>query len=735
MKPIDTRVETVTLFHRGATVRRTATLDFSSGVPAELLIADLPLSLLDHTVRARVESTGGAVVLSNVRIGLYAPPRGTPEKPPDQKELEATHAKLEHTRDRISQLEHELGQLSSVAVNPRPSAEEGKPPSPSPMFARASLEALLEDSSLKRVETLRSLRLDEKKLLETQGQLNRRISLASTATNVRPDELKKSVTVQVLPGSTAKAGTLVLEYFVLGARWAPAYQCRMTRDCRSADLQLRAMVTQRSGEDWRGVKLKLSTASPMSWTELPELSAIKIGRAQAPPPSKKGFRPPPQGAASLFHDFDRGLSQARAAQPVIPTWHPPALELAPLPSMPAAVMVGGPGATFGAPPAPAEMMADSDDMEREEEAVVERQRAAPAKKMASRREAMPPPMPASAPSLSAMSAMRPGAGGGGRLMAKESRADMASSLDDLLSSEGGPGAALDVVLYASLRLSSPAEGTRGQLTPVDRRRAFIDSLSALHLSAPFDVLSVVESAERMGHELYNLSAPQGTSDVRAEAGWYDYVYPTDATVDVPSDGTWHSVPVNTRTATGDVRYVVVPREDPQVYRVAMVKNPLPSPLLPGPVEVYVAGEYVLTTTLPSVPPGGDFKLSLGVEQAVKVARNTTFSEARSGDKVVATTELLHDIVIDVANNLDREATFEVRERIPQPAPEAEVVVDEGKVVPAWEPYTQEERSHVVHGGRRWVVTVKAGGSQTLKAHYRVKLYANNEIVGGNRREV
>lgn len=723
MKPIDTRVETVTLFHRGATVRRTAALDFSSGVPAELLIADLPLSLLDHTVRARVETSGGAVVLSNVRIGLYAPPRGTPEKPPDQKELEATQAKLELTRDRISQLEHELGQLSSVAVNPRPAPEEGKPPSPSPMFARASLESLLEDSSLKRVESLRSLRLEEKKLLDTQAELNRRIALASTASHVRPDELKKSVTVQVLPGSTAKSGTLVLEYFVLGARWAPAYQCRMSRDCRSADLQLRAMVCQRSGEDWRGVKLKLSTASPMSWTELPELSAIKIGRAQAPPPSKRGFRPPPQGAASLFHDFDRGLSQARAAQPVIPTWHPPTLELTPLPDV--AMLAGGPGASFGA--APAEMMADSDDMEMEEERVVERQRASP-KKMASRREAMPPPMPASAPAT-VMSAMRPSAG---RAMAKESARDM--SVDDLLS-EGGGAAALDVVLYASLRLSSPAEGTRGQLTPVDRRRAFIDSLSSLSLSAPFDVLSVVESAERMGHELYNLSAPQGTSDVRAEAGWYDYVYPTDATVDVPSDGTWHSVPVNTRTATGDVRYVVVPREDPQVYRVAMVKNPLPSPLLPGPVEVYVAGEYVLTTTLPSVPPGGDFKLSLGVEQAVKVARNTSFSEARSGDKVVATTELLHDIVIDVANNLDREATFEVRERIPQPAPDAEVVVDEGKVVPSWEPYTQEERSHVVHGGRRWVVTVKPGGSQTLKAHYRVKLYANNEIVGGNRREV
>lgn len=729
MKPIDTRVDTVTLYHRGATVRRTATLDFSAGAPAELLIADLPLALLDHTVRARVESTGGAVVLSNVRIGLYAPPRATPETPPDVVALKAVRGKLEVTRDRLAQLQQELGQLGSVSVNPRPSPEEGKAPNPSPMFARASLEAMVEDASTRRVEQLRALQADEKKLVEEEAALLRRISLASTASNVRPDELKKSVSLQVLPGSTAKQGTLVLEYFVLGARWAPAYQCRMTRDCRSADLQLRAMVCQQSGEDWGGVKLKLSTASPMSWTELPELSSIRIGRAQPPPPGKRGFRPPPQGASSLFADYDRGLMQARASQPVIPTWQPPTLQLAARPTPDSYGSRGGESAALSA------------DMDDESGVMMEEavEREAPArremKKMASKRDGpMPPPMaPASMPAP-AMSAVRPAAG---RAMASPKAAmELRSEIDaDLSDALGGAPSELQVVLYASLRLSPASDGHRGQLTSVDRRRAFLDSLVALKLTAPFDVLSVVEAAESQGQHLFQLPAPSGTSDVRAEAGWYDYVYPTDAAVDVPSDGTWHSVPVSTRTATGDVRYVVVPREDPQVYRLALVKNPLPSPLLPGPVEVYVAGEYVLTTVLPSVPPGGDFKLSLGVEQAVKVARNTTFQEQRSGDKVVATNELIHDIVIDVVNNLDREATFEVRERIPQPAEDAEVVVDEGKVSPAWETYAQDERGHVIQGGRRWVLSVKPGKTQTLKANYRVKLYANNELVGGNRREV
>ena len=51
---------------------------------------------------------------------------------------------------------------------------------------------------------------------------------------------------------------------------------------------------------------------------------------------------------------------------------------------------------------------------------------------------------------------------------------------------------------------------------------------------------------------------------------------------------------------------------------------MPAPLLPGPAEVYVGGEYVLSTNLPAVAPRGNFKLGLGVEQAIRCARNTHF---------------------------------------------------------------------------------------------------------------
>ena len=61
-----------------------------------------------------------------------------------------------------------------------------------------------------------------------------------------------------------------LHYFVPGARWAPSYTVRLDRAMRAGSLELRAMVGQATGEDWRDVALTLSTAVPQQWTELPE---------------------------------------------------------------------------------------------------------------------------------------------------------------------------------------------------------------------------------------------------------------------------------------------------------------------------------------------------------------------------------------------------------------------------------------------------------------------------------
>ena len=241
-------------------------------------------------------------------------------------------------------------------------------------------------------------------------------------------------------------------------------------------------------------------------------------------------------------------------------------------------------------------------------------------------------------------------------------------------------------MFTHLRLSSPTDpGNRNRLQPVDSRRFYLESLARFSVTVTFDVMAVVAEAENRARAAAHAPLPAGAEDARSVGGYFDFSYAADATVDVPSDGGFHSVALGTRTGEASVLYVVVHREDTNVYRQAQVKNPLPAPMLPGPAEVYVGGEYVLSTTLPAVSPRGDFKLGLGVEQAIRCARNTWFLENRTGTKIVATKELWHELDIELVNNPDREIHCEVRERIPQPEKNAEVVVEEGNVAPAGTP--------------------------------------------------
>lgn len=286
--------------------------------------------------------------------------------------------------------------------------------------------------------------------------------------------------------------------------------------------------------------------------------------------------------------------------------------------------------------------------------------------------------------------------------------------------------------YADLQLGAPDSGARGTLSRADDAARYAAGLAAsgraVDTNASGLITAALQRATRVG------ALPAGASDVRVAAGNHAYIYQADARIDVAGDGAWHTVPLGVRDATCRTRYVVVPRLDTGVYRVATLQNPLAAPLLPGEAEVYVDGEYVLAAPVPFVAGEAEIELGLGVEQRLRCARNTRFEERRSDEAVVAMTDLVHHIEIRIANGLGRVADCEVRERLPQPAPKAEVVVEERAISPAWAPYSQAERGSKLRGGRRWRVDVPAGEEAVLRAEYAVRIYAKNALVGGNRRE-
>ncbi len=725
---LTSQIHAVDVHATGATVYRAATLTAADGVlPRHIEIPDLPLAAVDATVSLRA-TDGVDLALTDLRIGLHVAAPTEVTDPPEETEIRALQREIQSLSRQLVQARQEQALLASLPVPERPEGHEGQPPPASPLAARLALESFLDGAIGRRLDEARALTERLRQARRTLAALVDQRSRASTSRKADARALRKTVLATLHP-PTAPEGlsevALELSYFVPGARWTPTYRLDVRPGDETALVSMRALVCQRTGEDWSGVKLRLSTADPGRFTTLPVLRSRRIGRAQPAPPAA-GPRPAPTGAEALFADHDLSLARCRAAAPKRAAWSPPRARATPLdvpadlapPAVAQPAQAGaGSGALFAAV-CETELIACE---EAEEERVADAPVTPEPRAAAARASAPPPaaPRPGGSPKLRARS----------RRMGRNPRREPAAEAPRPRPKPAPPAP------FSELRLAAPDQtGRRGRLHHANATARYRELLKRCGLEIPFDPMTLIAQAAAAARAAGSQTPPAGTVTVRKSAGHWGYAFRTDAPVDVPADGGFHSIPVCERASACGLQYVAVPRQDPAVYRIAKLHNAHRSPLLPGPAEISVNGAYVVSARLPLVAPGEHVELGIGVEPAIRCTRRARFSESRSGSRMVATTELIHDLEIDLRNDLPREVQCEIRERIPQPAKDAEVVVEEPLVTPAWEPYDQEERGRPIEGGRRWKVALPPGQERELRARYVVKIYANNELVGGNRRE-
>ncbi len=842
---LTSRIDAVKIYAAGATIARIAALRLTpDSLPEQVEIAGLPLALDDTSVRVRVEIDGGNVpIASDIRIGLAVPPPSETPNPPADEELRAAKAEVQRLEDIIALINNEIAVLSGLEVPNRPDGETGKAPPPSPMSARLALANFSDEQIRARMqekrETLEMLRQAQENL----AYLQLKQTLASTAKDARPNELRKTAIVSLTyegEFNTEQQTQLVIEYFVPGARWTPTYVCRLDSANSTANIAVRALICQRTGEDWSGVRLELSTALPMAWCALPELPSLRLGKSQ-PMVRKTGWRRPPIGAEILFEDYDlkkkiAAVTVAKKRQ-AINIFAP---YVAPLPDLVAfdirtsfaAFEVNTHKIEFDQEMAgfnqrerelflamkKAQRQAEvqeqaKDDLQRQVIRLMDDVEGAARGDLTAQAEVtadifggiadafnltiqnlrdvlqkLPPehpdrkrfrlPSEQAAPTFVELDSsgfnfdeLEFDAYGGNIPAFEDPFATDDTAINQTLSSPSQPsrkvakkrnfpaspppraelmgrGLSLrsnlpaditddvsNAIAYGLMRLGAAEDTTkRGKLSIEQQYEAYLEILQRQKVVVNFDIKKVVKTAVTKAESCFYINLPPGGINVREVAAAFDYAYSADGRIDIPSDGQFHSVALTNKTTNVDVRYIVVPREDTNVFRIAELRNPLPAPLLSGSADVYVDGEYILSTNIATVPPKGNMEIGLGVEQAIKVARNTSYQESRAGTILVAFNEMQHKINIEIANRLSKEALIEVRERIPVAQEGAKVDVQINQVTPAWEKYEQEERGTPIRGGYRWRVKVPGGRKAILSADYTIKTYVDSEIVGGNRRE-
>lgn len=750
-------LDAVSVHADGALCTRVATVPAENGrLPLQVRINGLPLGLTTGSLRASILQGPSGLAVRDIRpaFDVQLPPE--PDVPAEQRALEDALETLARLKLELHRVDQEISSIQLQPSFPKPkSGEEPREASPTALITLASFI----DEEL---ATLQARKLDlerRQRDAEAEAELRRR-RLQEGSSSVRGERavLYRAALITLSDAGAAQGETrLALEYAVRGARWVPGYELRMPRTLDGGTLRMRASVLQRTGEDWQNVKLSLSTANLHRRADVPELKALRIGRRQ-PPPARSGWREPPPGLDELFTGYD--AAGRPPPSPSTPAFSPPQGE-----ARPRSITREIP-ATNMPLPKPAPIPADEDaelDMPMPEEAPPAAQ-AAPMKKRGGSRplgglfsaSSAPPPPPPPAPAAAAPMRSAP-PGGGGMARARRSQAPLeemakeasyGAPMKDMdeggmdgfggaAPSEPEPPAGLELggnlLDYDSLELPPPDQyGLRGRLQPVPSGSSQeILALTALHVRV--DIFSLLAVRQQTLESVNHVSLPTWSVPPRHSTPFFDYRYDVETRIDVPSDGVWHSVPVFSAPVGLIAEYLCVPSMEPQVFRTVKVENRTPHALLAGPVDVTLGDEFLMTSPLPTLAPGATQRLGLGVEESIKVSRNTRYDEA-SGGVFGGATVLTHRVSVEVANRLGRPATVEIRERVPSvPKDEKDIKVEETEIKPPWRSPEPLPGDTPVDGERTWRVTLQAGEKQSLDATWVVKIPSSKMLQGGNRR--
>ena len=99
--------------------------------------------------------------------------------------------------------------------------------------------------------------------------------------------------------AASKPGELRAAYAVTNAGWKPLYRAALDSSASSMDLERKAAVMQRTGEDWRGVTLRLSTGAPRATAIIEPQPWQLVIRPPSQPRSGIAMEAPPAAPAEL----------------------------------------------------------------------------------------------------------------------------------------------------------------------------------------------------------------------------------------------------------------------------------------------------------------------------------------------------------------------------------------------------------------------------------------------------
>jgi len=307
------RIDAVTVFPDGAIVTRLVEVDLPQGATT-LVFKGLPLALDPASLRVEGKATG-ALTLGAVEARLV------PVDPAKiSSETEAELKTLREESDRLSALiDAQEGRKAMIQRFAQSGPDRGDKVQALDVAqwgtAWEAVGAALAKVNTELLASRTALRTTDARIKAIEASIQAR----------RPRGAPERDFTVALEAGQALKGQLTLVYRVAGANWRPVYDARLTTaeggKAGGLTLTRRAIVIQRTGEDWGDVDLTLSTVRAARGTAAPEVDPQRVAFFEPPLPMPMAAGAPGgarRKAAAPMEDAARGGMAETAMAPAAP---------------------------------------------------------------------------------------------------------------------------------------------------------------------------------------------------------------------------------------------------------------------------------------------------------------------------------------------------------------------------------------------------------------------------------
>ncbi|PLK45010.1 mucoidy inhibitor MuiA family protein [Emticicia sp. TH156] len=262
---IPSKVENVTVFLNGAQVTRSAKVSLPVG-RTELLFKGISAQINANSIQ--VKSEGRFTILSvSHKLGnmLDKPLQEEINTIDAQKKQVALKITVEKNNLLVYQREEEILLKNQVVGGTQAGMKT------------ADLKESIDFQRQRMAEVL-TKKLEFQNKIEKLDEETKKLNQQLTEINARKDALISEISVTVSAKEPVTNAPVSINYFVKNAGWAPTYDFRIDKLSQPLRMAYKANVYQFSGEDWKDVKLSLSTANPFKSGQAPILQKWTVGQ-------------------------------------------------------------------------------------------------------------------------------------------------------------------------------------------------------------------------------------------------------------------------------------------------------------------------------------------------------------------------------------------------------------------------------------------------------------------------